>query len=399
MDWRYVKKFQQDKETFYIILSSMIMSLAGFMMIILPIYLYLIGFSAFMIGILFSVQMIVGGLVGIPIGHWADKYGKRLMILGGGFAAIPLSLIFVFTTNHYIIFVAAIAWGITGSFLNVFQALLTEKTKEETRNYAFSLSGFGSAIFSSIGFLFAMVPSILVSKGWDVQSSYKITFVLSAVILLAGISIISLVSESKVIPKKEKTTYWPKKSGNVIWKFSVLSLIGLGAGIIIEIFPLWFYLRFHVAGSILGPLFSVSSIALALGFLAGPYLAEKVGNISLIVSTQALSVVLLVLIPLVYSYYIVASLFVSRNFLMNVSGPIESSFMMSVVDPEERASASAIFNAFHSVPRAFGPAIGGYLLNIGDLSGPFFITGTLYSISTAMFYIFFIKYNKKGITN
>jgi len=196
--------------------------------------------------------------------------------------------------------------------------------------------------------------------------------------------------------REAKKSFWPEKSKKVVIKFSVLSLIGLGAGIIVQLFSFCFYLRFHVGGSFLGPLYAVSNLFVAVAFLLSPLLVEKIGPVKTIVYTQWSSVVLLLLIPIIPSILIVSALYVSRNLLMNMSGPIQTSFLMSLVSPDERASASSITNSFHTIPRAFGPAIGGYLLGIGNLTLPFFLTGILYAISSTLFLIFFKGYEKKN---
>ncbi|MEM2013280.1 MAG: hypothetical protein QW536_08045, partial [Metallosphaera sp.] len=46
-----------------------------------------------------------------------------------------------------------------------------------------------------------------------------------------------------------------------------------------------------------------------------------------------------------------------------------------------------------SIPRSVGPTLGGYFLSLGVLWVPFVFTGTLYSVSTGLFYFMFRESN------
>jgi predicted MFS family arabinose efflux permease len=175
-------------------------------------------------------------------------------------------------------------------------------------------------------------------------------------------------------------------------------LIGFGAGFVIPLFSLWFYLRFGVGGQVLGPLFAISNVTLAFSYLISSRLARTVGSVNSLVLCQALAIVMLVAIPESPDYTIVSILYVARNFLMNMSGPIETSFLMGIVKPEERASASAIAGTASNVARAVSPSFGGYFMSSVSLSIPFYITAALYASSTAIFYSIFRNVRVAGET-
>lgn len=398
MKMEYFKRFRLSKEVLLLIISMLVPSFVmGYSIIILSIYLYLIHFTVLEIGIVSTIQMIIAGILMIPLGRLSDLYGRKKFLLLSRSISMISWLIFIFTVNYYVIFMAMIIRGIGWSFSpGSYGALLSEKTTEENRNYAFSVNSFGNVLAASMGSAMAILPSILAVHGWNIVDSYKPLFIIAICMDVLATFILSFnIHEKSIVQSKKEFRFWPKKSKKVILKFSVVSLIGLGAGVVIELFSLWFFLRFHVVGNVLGPIYAISSITLAISFFVAPYLAEKIGSIKTIVLTQILAVILLIFIPLIYSLWIVATLFIIRNLLMNISAPIQTSFLMSIVSPDERGSASSITTSFHTIPRAFGPAIGGYLMNMGDLSDPFFITAILYLVSATLFYIFFISYNKK----
>ncbi|MGC8581150.1 MAG: MFS transporter [Thermoplasmata archaeon] len=395
------KKYRFNSDLLSLIMSSILPSISmGYNIIIFPLYLYFLGMSPAVIGILFSLQMVIAGALMIPFGRLADKYGKWYFIVLSTMIPIFTTYVYISTVNTSIIFIAYLFQALSyASSSGSMSALMAEKTTRANRDYAFSFMSFGTAFGSMAGSLVAVLPSYLSSHGWSIVDSYKPLFFITIILEFLSLSFILLkVSPDKGSKKmrEARKSFWPEKSRKVVTRFSVLSLIGLGAGIIVQLFSLWFYLRFHVGGSFLGPLFAVSNLFVAVAFLISPLVVEKIGPVKTIVYTQWSSVVLLLLIPVIPSILIVSVLYVSRNLLMNMSGPIQNSFLMSLVSPDERASASSITNSFHTIPRAFGPAIGGYLLNIGNLTLPFFLTGILYAVSSTLFLIFFKGYEKKN---
>jgi MFS family permease len=76
---------------------------------------------------------------------------------------------------------------------------------------------------------------------------------------------------------------------------------------------------------------------------------------------------------------------------MNLSNPLSQSMIMGLVPKEERGSVSGISGALWRLPNALSSWIGAWLMGLGMLFEPFFIGGTLYIISIALFWLFFRK--------
>ncbi|MCP8316929.1 MAG: MFS transporter [archaeon] len=134
---------------------------------------------------------------------------------------------------------------------------------------------------------------------------------------------------------------------------------------------------------------------MALSYLTSPKLSDSLGMINSIVLTISIATGLMFTIPFMSDYGIVAVLFVFRNFLMNVSNPISISFMMNNVAPEERGSATGITGVAWNLPYSITSTFGGYIMANISLHLPFLICGTLYAISTTLFYVFFRRFKPK----
>jgi len=204
---------------------------------------------------------------------------------------------------------------------------------------------------------------------------------------LPSLFLIYRVKESYRIPKEVEIL--PRESFKFVMKLSILGLIGLGAGIIIQLFPLWFYLKFGTNVDVLGPIFAISTFLTGIASFFIPMIVKRFGTINIIIFPQLLSIIILIAIPISFSYLFAGVLYIFRNVLMNMSNPIFNSFIMTIIPEEERARGSAIIQLFDSIPRSIGPTIGGYFFNMGMLDLPFYITAILYTASIILFYMMF----------
>jgi predicted MFS family arabinose efflux permease len=167
-------------------------------------------------------------------------------------------------------------------------------------------------------------------------------------------------------------------------------MIQVGAGMIVQLFSLWLSLAFGVTELQLAPLYVVINLSMGLGYFLATGLASKIGTVRSIVVTQLLATLLLLAVPNIPNFEIVGIVYVIRSAIMNMSSPIQTSFVCSIVPVDERASALSISTSIGSIARSAGPAIGGELM-MKSLALPFYICGTLYASSTLLFYLFFRK--------
>lgn len=382
------KAFPKDAKK--LIISSVLLSFSmGFMYVDFPVYLSQVGYNAYLIGIILSVPTFVGALLMIPMGSLSDRFGRKRFILIARAFSFFGALIYFLTYHFYLILLAGVLQGIAfANSSSSFTALMAEKTDNRNRNVIFASNSFISGIFMAVGMLIGGLPPYLHAfYHLDIFNSYRVLFLISIIGYLSSTLIILNVKEE--YSGTEKSKIFPEKSRGIIIKLSVLGLIGLGAGVIVRLFPYWFYLKYDIDVNVLGPIFAISQVITAFATMASPWLASRMGEIKTIVFTEALSVLILFTMPLLPFYYLAGIFLITRNALMNMSGPIMTSFTMSIIPPEERALGSAIIQFFDAIPRSFGPALGGYFIYLGFLDLPFYFTGTLYAASIFMFYMFF----------
>ena len=357
---------------------------------LLPIYMKQIGISAVLVGVLTTISLLATSILLIPFGILSDRYGRRTFLILGGVLTAASWAIMAFSTDIAHIGISRALVGTGAALMSApFNAVLADISSDQDRTRVFSISSFVAQISSTGGALISGIPEILQAKfEIDMFSSYRPLYLI-AFLLSLGTAAVMLAFKEKKGERKEVVGFRFESMRTILSFASTRALVGFGAGFVIPLFSLWFYLRFGVAGSVLGPLFAISNIMLALAYLASARLAAMVGSVNSLIICQGLAIALLVAIPESPNYAIVSVLYVTRNFLMNMSHPIETSFLMSIVRSEERASASAVAGAASSISRAVSPSVGGHFMSSVSLSLPFYITAVLYSASTILFYTFF----------
>ncbi|MGC8646921.1 MAG: MFS transporter [Thermoplasmata archaeon] len=373
-----------------LIYSSIMMSFSmGYIFVDFPIYLSEVGYSSYLIGIILSVPTFVGALLMIPFGSFSDRYGRKKFILIARASSVISMMIYILTFSLYYILIASILQGF--AFANAsssFQALMTEKTDKKNRNFVFSFNSFSSGLSQAGGMIFGSVPYYLTEYfNLGIFDSYRILFGVSLLLNLLSTLIIINIEENYVPSKKSEKINM--KEFSVIWKFSVLGLIGLGAGVIVRLFPYWFYVKYGINVNVLGPIYAISMIVTSIASLYSANIASKIGEVKTIFLTQIISILVLISIPLMPLYSLAAILFILRNALMNMGGPIQSSLIMSLIPEKNRALGSSVIQFFDAIPRSIGPALGGYLMQMNMIDMPFYVTGMLYTASTVGFYVMF----------
>ncbi len=373
----------------------------GSLSILLPIYLSKLGLEPVEIGLLLTISQATFAILTIPIGVAADLYGKKRIIAVGSVMAGASIAVLAYLENPTHIYAAGLVIGVGSSMIySPLWALLADiapaRNMDQVFSYSYSASSMGVVIASGL----SIAPSILRSSfGFSELDSYRPLIVLSG-LTTALVAVTTSLIRGEIRVKRGgglRDRIIPRRSIRVLYRIGIVDLlIGVGAGITIPLFPLWFYLRFGLDENVLSPLYTVANLMLSVSYMISPLLSSRLGRVNTVVATQGTSIVLLALIPLIPDFMVVGALFVARNLLMNMAGPIVRAMVMNLTDPSERSTVSAFISIAWSLPNSATPSIGGYLLQYVSLSMPFYLTALFYAIATVLFYIFFRDLDTNG---
>jgi MFS family permease len=353
------------------------------------------GLSIPLMGLIVTVIGITTFAASIPLGIAADKYGrKRLHIIGNVMASATIA-VFALTTNVAFLLIAAVIEGVAeAAFAASANALLAEKAEEKRRTSAYSLFGFVQSIAFGVGSLIIPVVMVFEGIGFTNREGHVLLFVILAILSLSSTLFMFQISEPR--RTKRHGVSWrnllPHKSKDPLVRYVLTSgLIAFGAGMVVPLMTAWMGLQFGISDAISGPILGLSALATGFATLAGPSIAKRIGLVRAITLTQGFSTLFMFAIPLSPGYISAGFTYSVRSFLMNMSTPLEQSMIMGIVVEDERGAASGINSALWSLPNALSSFVGAFLMGIGFLSAPFFLSGIFYVASIALFWYFFRK--------
>jgi predicted MFS family arabinose efflux permease len=99
----------------------------------------------------------------------------------------------------------------------------------------------------------------------------------------------------------------------------------------------------------------------------------------------------IMLMTLAPNLSLAGSAYVMRNALMNMAGPISTTFQMERVTESERATTNGLMVMADNIPRAITASISGQMMTISDFYTPFLATTITYFIASSIFFMFFRK--------
>lgn len=376
----------------------------GYTLVVLPIYLNDLGFSGQVIGAVVSVSSVANTIALVPFAIVADRYGRKPLVMGGFLSATAAYLLFAFTHDLNSLLLASAIGGVglagglsSAIWTPAWTALLAEKARER-RTGAFAWSQGIWALALTVGSAMSVIPLLLrteLNVGFGM--SYEYVFVLLAgFAVLSGITPLPVteIQPSPARSKEPSSRGWLQlRSRSQIAKFSVtFGMVGFASGLALQLLSLWFNRMYGTSDAALGPWFAAAEITSLVVVPIIPSLTGRFGSPKAVLWTQGISSVFVMVMVFAPSYQFAGALYVVRNFFMNISWPIQQSYLMGTVRSEERASASAVTYTTWGVGSSISPILAGYLLNSSNfisISAPILIGGAIYLASAVAFYLLF----------
>ena len=377
----------------------------GFLSVILAIYLKLIGFDDMLIGIILSATLINSIIFTLFASFYADRIGRRnVLLLYASMMSISGAIFFV-TENPLILIIASLigTLNITGSetsaFLSIEQAILPQTIKDHRkRNTLFGIYNMAGTFAMGAGVLIANLPIIIQNElGLDQIYGIKLLFLFYSFLGILVIGIYLKLSSSIEIEKIQNFKPISKtlnpKSKKIVAKLSGLFAIDSFAGgfAIQSIVSFWFFTKFDIDLSTISYIFSIGSVLTAFSYLIAAKIADKIGLINTMVFTHIPSNILLILLAFAPSLEIAIVFYTIRMTLSQMDVPTRQSYIVAVVEEEERTASAGITNLSRNIAQAISPSITGYIIGILSLSAPFIIGGLLKILYDITLYINFRK--------
>ncbi|MFW9957981.1 MAG: MFS transporter [Candidatus Odinarchaeota archaeon] len=394
----YVDKlrlFKRDARLYILIMSTSAFA-NGINSVIFNLYLEGDGIhSADFIGFFLSISMFATAGISFIAGLVTDRQSRKRIILVANAISFLCVAIQYLTLDSLALISSAVLIGISGAFSQVaWSPYITDLSTDDERAHLFGFSQGVALLSLFVGNLFGgFLPGVF-SSLFDLIAESVPTYRLTLLVTLipSAISMILILLMSNDTPTYsihqlglKNVTHW-----SFIGKYATtVTTVGMGAGVIVMFFNLFFKYQFSASSEMIGIIFGINTIVLSTGNFIAPALSDRIGKVKTVVFTEALSIPFLLMIGLAESLPIAVTGYVARSVLMNMAGPVSNALFMEGLTKEERATAVGVVRTGDSLVRGIAANIGGWFLAMGMYQTPYFVVAGLYVLAIIMFYLFF----------
>jgi MFS family permease len=377
----------------------------GFLSVILALYLSSLGFSEAQIGLLLTLTLAGDTLISLWITTSADRIGRRRMLLAGTLLMLLASILFALTRNYLLLVIAATIGVISpsgnevGPFLAIEQASITQVIPSERRTQLLAWYNLVGSFATALGALSGGgISQLLQNAGFLPADSYRVVvvgyglmgLVLGFLFLRLGDRIeVANTNNAQAAPPPGKLFFGLHKSKKVVLRLAGLfSLDAFAGGFVIQsIVAFWFFKRYGVEPAVLGGIFFGANLLAGISALLAARIARRIGLVNTMVFTHLPSNLLLILVPLMPTLPLAILVLLLRFSISQMDVPTRQSYVIAVVEPDERSAAAGIANIARTTGAAIAPLFTGLLLGSAALmSLPFIISGSLKVIYDLILY-------------
>jgi MFS family permease len=375
----------------------------GFLSVILVLYLVALGLDGLHIGLLLTLTLIGDAAISLWLTTHADAVGRRRVLRIGAALMAAAGVVFTLSGNFWVLLVAAtigvisVSGGEVGPFMAVEQASLSHilPNHERTRIFGwYSLAGSFAAATGSlaagllVGGLRAAGASTLMS-----DRAVILGYAFVGLVLVVGFGLLSPSIELAVADRSTIAGRLGlhRSRGNVLRLSGLFSLDSFGGALVTQsLVAYWFTLRYGAQPALLGVLFFVANVLAGLSSLVAARLAARIGLIRTMVFTHMPGNILLIALPLMPNLPLAALVLFARFSLNSMDVPARQSYVVAVVDPNERSAAAGVTGIARTLSAAPAPLIATPLIGMADLASlPFFIGGGLKLSYDVLLYFLF----------
>ena len=369
----------------------------GFLGVAFPVYMKLLGFNDILIGIVLTLTILSSALYTFTISFIADRIGRRRTLMFFALTDFIAGSIFLISTSWWTPVLAGIVGNMTvgsgevGPFLSIDQAILPQTSDSQHRTLAFSVYNLVGYASSSVGALAAGVPDYFGSG----PAAYRPLFWAYLLSGLAGSLLYSKLSKYVETNTKAKRQVLSEKATPIVRKLSALfSLDAFGGGFIGQsILSYYFYKRYALQLTSLGLLFSATQIVTAISFLAAERIARRIGLLRTMVFSHIPSNLFLTAVPFAPTVGWAVILLLCRQSLSQMDVPTRQSYIMSLVEENDRTPAAGFTNVSRTTASSVSPSLAGYSMANLWIGTPIFAAGTLKLAYDLILYASFRKTN------
>ncbi len=371
----------------------------GFVALLVPIYLYDLGFSALAIGAIVTSTLVGTALLTLWVGVAANRYSRRRLLIAASVLMAATGVGFALTTQFWpLLLIAFIGTmnptsGDASVFLPLEQTVLTQTIEPRRRTALFARYSVIGSLAGAAGVLAASLPDLAAAwAGQPRAAAVRLMFVFYAVLGLASLMLYRPLSPAVEAPAAAPHRPLQQSKRLVYGLAALFGMDSFGTGFLVQsLLALWLYQRFGISVAAAASILFWSGICSAVSYLVAVPIAERIGLINTMVFTHLPSNILLILLPFAPNLATAIALLLARSALSQMDVPTRTSYVMAVVSPEERPAAASITAVPKTFAWAAGSLISGYLLTLSTFGWPLLIGGAVKGVYDILLLVKFRK--------
>ena len=419
--FRSYTRFQRNARL-YLISNAMSGMTTGIFLVLYNLYLVSLGYRADFVGAVLFAGTIGAGLAIVPAGICVDRWSGKWILIGASLLIGLIGIGTILFRQPGLLLVSAFLAGVATAFLLVINApFLTRNSRPAERPDLFSLNIVLVQITTVVGeILGGALPVWFAHSAWWMAPlpswfnwllasqaearSYQLAMLVAGLIAIPSFLPLFFLREERQQPVQEAQEHRSDEPGGRllrwrVWKdnsykwtrpaflsallispFFALALVqtltGLGAGLFIPYFNLFFVQHLRASSALFGLIDGTANGLVALTTLLAPWLARKLGRVNSIILTRLCSLPLLLAIGLTGFLPLAAALYPLREGLMDMSAGVLQVFSMEEIPERHRGIANSVYQATYQIAWAITSSLGGLLIvSIGY--GPLFVVAAL----------------------
>lgn len=356
----------------------------GFVAVLLPVYLLALGLGGVEVGAIATATLFGSALATLAVGAWGHRWTGRTLMLGAAMlmavTGIGFSVLSSFWPLLVIAFVGTInpSSGDVSVFFPLEHARLAAETDASARTDVFARYALTGAMCAALGALASGLPDRVVSL-WGIQRLDA----LRGMFMLYGLIGAAVWVMYRKLPTHEAESHIKPAplgpSRAVVVKLAALFSVDSFAGglVVNSLLALWLFQKFGLSLAAAGVFFFGSSLLGAVSQLAAPRLAKRIGLVNTMVFTHIPASLCLIAAAFSTNVRLALGLLLARALVSSMDVPARSAFVMSVVQPHERAAAASFTAVPRSLASAASPLLAGWLFQSGWSATPLVVCGIL----------------------
>jgi DHA1 family multidrug resistance protein-like MFS transporter len=372
-----------DKKAFFVLVSTMLLPMLGFGIVVplLPIYADQMGASALEIGFInagFSLMV----LVALPfMGKLSDRFGRKRFLLAGLSVLTVASLGFIWAGTPSQLIMARVFQGIGASMhLPIAQAYLGDITpKGEEGRW---MGHFNAILFSgiSLGPLFGGVLT-------DLFSATTTFLVMSALCLIGLVAVIIFLPEvtQRMVAKQEGSVFAGLRKSRIMKGVFVFRIaLGFSNACMLTFLPLFGSQKLGLSIFLIGLLIATRTPLALLQSYTGA-LSDRYSRRGLITAGSITAIIFIALTPVSSSFWLLLAMYAMMSIGVAFAMPAANAYIVEEGRVFGMGASMALFMMAMQIGNGLGPIILGSIVDAVSIEAAFYATAVLLALGVVVF--------------